>query len=194
MERMRFPLVALLVSLVIGMGVVWLPAAQEPGGVQALAKKYDLRAGETDDLARALRGAANLGISQQRLEGLVNTALGSGQELKVILRALTVITNTALNGLPASPLLSKLGEGLAKKVDGRDLIEALENRALSLKKARQLLSILIFEDKPLGEWEIVLVAVAGALERGVNEGAITDIFRQEGDDAKKMVFLIENLN
>jgi hypothetical protein len=90
-------------------------------------------------------------------------------------------------------MLNKLSEGLAKGVRDQDLVEAVENRALSLKKARQILSVLIYGDKPLGELEMVLVAVSSALERGVGESSVENAFRQQGPDLKKIILQIEKM-
>ncbi len=175
-------------------GGAWLQAAQvNSASVEALAGKFRLSRSQEDDLLRAYRGAVNVGIASQRLEGLIAHALEDEVEVRYVVRALALVTNTALNGLPVSPVLNKLGEGLAKKVGGRELVEAVESRALSLKKARQIVSVLIYEENSLGELEMVLISAANALERGVDEDAIKEIFRQEGPDLKRVMAGIEKL-
>ena len=90
-------------------------------------------------------------------------------------------------------MLSKLSEGLAKHADADDIVDALEKRALSMVEARKLLGDLIYEDKPLGELDLVLVAVAGALERGVDGREIMSTFRGGDLDLRKIVLEIERL-
>jgi hypothetical protein len=189
----RFLLLAACLAVFLPV-VAALPAARAATDeVEALARKNHLDRSETDDLLRAYRGAVNVGINAGRLEGLIGSALRADMDLKYLTRAIGLITSTALNGLPAGPMLNKFSEGLSKKAGGRDIIEALENRALSLKKARQILSVLIYGDKPLGELEMVIVAVSSALERGVDDQSIEEVFRKEGPDLKKIILEIENL-
>jgi hypothetical protein len=191
--------IRLLLCILVAVTATCLPSGLSragtvnPAEIESLLGKYKLGGSVADEIVRAWRGAVNVGINGKRLEGLIGQALSSGMDAKHVIRAVTLLSNTALNGLPVNPVLNKLSEGLAKRVDQDDLIDAIEKRALSLKQARQLLSVLIYEDKPLGDMEFVIVAVGSALERGVDERKIEEIFRKEGPDLRKMVIEVESL-
>ncbi len=187
-------ILGLMMALVIFAGGALLQAAQVgTSDIEALAKKHSLSRSDTDELTRAFRGAANVGVNPKRLESLMGQALANGMEVRYLVRALILATNTALDGLPVNPMLNKFNEGLAKKIEDRDIIDAMENRALSLKNARRFLSFLIYEDKPLGELEFVLVSVASAMERGVEERRIQTIFKEHGPDLKAVLSEVEDL-
>lgn len=184
----------ILLLVVAFSGGAWLPALKAGmSQLEEVLEKYELDRSDERRLLRSYRGAVNVGVDERRLEVIVLNALDSGMEIKYLDRAMVLTTNAVLDGLPAGPMLNKFSEGLAKRVDDDELVEALERRALSLKKARQILSVLIYEERPLGEIEFVIVAVASALERGVSAREVEKAFKEEGGNLRKFILEIEDM-
>jgi hypothetical protein len=187
-------LIAALTAVVL-VGVATLQAAQiSSGDLESVLRRHGLDRRESAEILQAHRGAVNVGIQPKRVEAIIAQALDGDMEAKQLVRCLTLATDAVLNGLPPGPMLNKLSEGLAKHADPDDIVGALEKRAMSLVDARRLLGDLIYEDKPLGGFETVLVAVAGALERGVKEGEVRQVLRREGATLRELVLEIERLD
>lgn len=187
-------IIAIILLIIFLSGSAWVPAAHvETEGLKSIAARYGLDRSDTDDLVRAYRGAVNIGISPKRMQSAIEKALSQDMDLKYLIRAISLITNAALDGLPAGPMLNKFSEGLAKNVDGEDIVEAMEDRAVKLKKARQILSVLIYEDKHLEELDLILIAVASALERGARERTIEKVFKDKGPDLRKIILELGDL-
>lgn len=191
---MRRMMTAALVAAVVLCAATLSAATVNTGGVEAAARAVGFDRGDTESLARLFRGAVNAGLPAARLESLVRQALEAEMEPEQVERILVLLTTTALDDLPASTVMNKFGEGLAKEIDARHLVEAVENRALALKRARKILSALVYGNQPLGGKELVLVTVAGALERGGDEREIETILGQEGRDLKSLLVEIERLH
>jgi hypothetical protein len=187
----KFPVAVIFLCLFVS--VANIKSASGVAGLEKVLAGSGLNKSDIRDVLRAYRGAIKVGVDGGRLEELIDRALTCGMEVKDLVKGIGTVTDTDLSGLPVAPVMNKFSEGLAKGVDGEDLVEVLEKRALSLGDARKLVSVLIYEDAPVGNLNTLLVAVADTLERGVKERKIRGIFEGEDLDFNRIILEIEKL-
>jgi hypothetical protein len=99
--------------------------------------------------------------------------------------------DAARQGLPWESVLAKVDEGLLKKVGPEALSAAARSRADSLAKAQGLV-VGVFGKVPSREIQALVAASALALESGVTEAALVDVFvRGKGKPMARVRAVVE---
>ncbi len=96
-------------------------------------------------------------------------------------------------GLPVSPLLSKLKEGIGKRVDPSKLVQALEKRKNALMEAEQILGEVGIQD---GNREKLLLNLALSLEFSLSPQVLKEVVQGVAGESnpKNLVRVIESFS
>ncbi len=162
-------------------------------GVELILEKHRISSSDAREITRNYRAVVAVGAAPARVEALVDGALAAGFKPDDLVRCLDIVAAAGLNGLPHDSLLAKVAEGVAKKVDADDVIDAVEHRALSLKRARQILSSVIYDVEGKDDIGLLIQAVGSAVERGIGERDILELLKDGGADAKKVLYQLDKM-
>jgi hypothetical protein len=189
----RFVTGCLAVAVVFGFILSVSVEAAPKKGIEPILEKHRLSSSDSRDIARNYRAVVAIGAEPSRVESLVDGALSAGFDADELVRCLDLISAAGLNGLPHESLLAKMAEGVAKRVDADDVIDAVERRALSLKRARQLLSSVIYDLSGADGIGVLIQTVASAIDRGISERDIVAILKDEAADPKKVLYQLDKM-
>ena len=85
------------------------------------------------------------------------------------------------DGIEEKPILNKIKEGLAKKVDERLIINAINQKSENMKIARELLTENQIQN---GDWEEMIDVLAESLTNGVSENVLSQILKISSEQDK----------
>lgn len=189
----RFAAGCLAVAMLFGFMLSVSVEAAPKKGIEPILEKHRLSASDARDIARNYRAVVAIGAEPNRVESLVDGALSAGFDADELVRCLDLISAAGLNGLPHESLLAKLAEGVAKRADADDVVDAIERRALSLKRARQLLSSVIYDLNGEDGIGVLIQTVASAIDRGISERDIVALLKEEAADPKKILYQLDKM-
>jgi len=123
-------------------------------------------------ISRAYGAVLGAGGDRREALALVKVCLEGEFQAKQTMRILSLTAQLKLAGLPAEEFIHKVKEGVAKGVDSEKILEVAEKGALFLRKANNLLNRIILDGYEIKDRELLLTAVAEALEEGRKEKQI----------------------
>lgn len=148
------------------------------GAVDASRSRDLERAFDRYDAADAVRSAVEkafdialkAGVDRREAVSLVEAALEGGFSPQAVARLLSLAGQLQVGGLPVESFVSKVEEGVAKRVPTEKIMRAAEERALTLKKADTILNGLVLKGLlEARDREKLLPDLVTALESGRNE-------------------------
>lgn len=161
-------------------------AASRNRSLERVLERSEFTAEEGERFQRAFAAALQAGVAERDALALVKAGAEAEFEAPQVLRLLTLASQLALEGLPAEAFLSKVEEGVAKRVDADRIVQVAERRALMLNRAKQILNSLVLEGFGARDRDEILPDLAAALEAGRSPGeaeAILSDGLREGDSA-----------
>ena len=114
--------------------------------------------------------AVNAGVPQEDVEVILSRAISRNADAGTISRFLDVAISARTGGLPLSPVLDRIEQGLAKGVPPERIAVASERLTAKLSEARPLVDTLIREGmtpKRTGERDEAIESSARALEKNI---------------------------
>jgi len=145
--------------------------------------------GQKASISSAYGSVLGAGGDRRETLDLVEACLEGEFRARQVVRILSLTAQLELSGLPAEEFVHKVKEGVAKGIEGEKILEVAEKRALFLRKATNLLNRLILDGYEIDDRELLLTAVAEALENGKKEKQIRErIIRglEKGESARRI--------
>jgi hypothetical protein len=157
-----------------------LPAAAAPrGGVnknlERLFEKGPFREQEAAQIARAFRVATDAGVEEREALELVEDCIDGDFPADQVARVLTLAAQLSLEHLPTDLFISKVKEGVSKRMEPDRIVQAVEARAVRLKQASNLFKQAVLEGVSARDREELLPDVAEALASGMDQGKVREI-------------------
>jgi hypothetical protein len=144
---------------------------------------------EMASISRAYGAVLGAGGERGEALDLVEACLEGEFQAKQVMRILSLTAQLELAGLPSEGFVHKVKEGVAKGIEGEMILEVAEKKALFLRRANNLLNRIILDGYDIEDRELLLTAVAEALEEGRKEKKIrTRIIRglEKGESARRI--------
>ncbi len=124
------------------------------------------------DWSALLRDCTGSGLESAEVQETIRRCRSQGISLEEARMMLAHACATSRAGLPSSPVLNKIDEGIAKRVPPQTIVSAVERRVEYLGRARQMAES---SGAALGDDEVI-VASALAMESGLEEAVIEAVF------------------
>ncbi len=172
--RARAGILVILTVVSFGLlaGTGW--AGRPSRALEAALEDSTFSVAERSAIATSWGSARRAGISERDLRGAVEACLDGNFDARQVGRVLGLLAKVELAGLPWEGFLSKIEEGVSKRVDPEVVLEVAEHRALMLKKAENLIHRLIIEGHDIERDESLIDALATALDDGKSEKELYD--------------------
>lgn len=179
--------VVLVLALVAGLGAaVQVPAAPRGANrdLERVLERSSFLEPDVAQIGRAFRVALDAGVAEREALALVESCVGGEFRAEQVVRVLTIAAQLTLENVPPGLFISKVREGVAKRVEAGRIVQAAEQRALALKQATNILKQLALEGLSASDRAELLPDVAEALASGMDQGRIREIVggaAREGD-------------
>ena len=121
---------------------------------------------------------SKLGLTGERIDHALGRCRNSGMTLQETDMLLYPVSIARSESLPVESMLNKIEEGLAKRVDAKQLAVALEARLENLRRAARLIP----SSRPGGGGnpQRLITQVCMALESGLPEAVLKELFEHLG--------------
>jgi hypothetical protein len=149
-------------------GVLVSPAAGQTTNrsLERIVAKGMFSADEGARLQRAFAAARQARVDERAALGLVETCVEGEFDALQTLRMLSIVAQLALEKLPVEGFISKVEEGVSKRVPADRVVQVAERRALMLNKAKLILNSLVLQGFAIDDRDELLPDLAAALEAG----------------------------
>lgn len=127
------------------------------------------------------QNAIEKGISPEDTLSIVKGSINNEVDAYNIKKFLDTAITAKDDGISETPLINKVKEGLAKKVDERLIINVLSQKSENMKIARDLLSK---NEISNGETEEMIDILADSLANGVPESALGKVLKRSSEEGK----------
>jgi hypothetical protein len=157
-----------LVGGIVMVGALAGPARGETRSraLERVLAKGMFNAGESTRMQHAFAAARQAGVGERDALALVEAGVEGDFDVAQSLRMLTIAAQLALEGLPVESFVTKVEEGVSKRVDADRVVQVAERRALMLNQAKQILNSLVLQGLSVDDRDEVLPDLAAALEAG----------------------------
>jgi len=157
-----------LVGITLLAGVFAAPVAGETTNraLERVLAKGMFRADDGARMQRAFAAARQSGVEERDALELVEACVDGEFDASQALRMLSIVAQLALEKLPVDSFISKVEEGVSKRVAADRVVQVAERRALMLNKAKQLLNSLVLQGFAVDDRDNLLPDLAEALEAG----------------------------
>lgn len=157
--------------LIAGTFLVGLVAAAASGQVRnrALERALDGRQFSADDgtrVQRAFDAALHAGVRENVAVDFVEVCVSGGFDAAHLARVLSIVAQLQLERFPLDGVLTKIEEGVSKRVAPDRIVQAAERRGLMLTKAKGIINALVLQGIPVNNRDELLPDLAAALEAG----------------------------
>ena len=125
--------------------------------------------------------AFNDGISAEDTLSIIKNSIDNEVDPYNIKKFIDTVISVKNDGIEEKPILNKIKEGLAKKVDERLIINAINQKSENMKIARDLLSENQIQN---GESEEMIDVLAESLANGVSENVLSQILKISSEQDK----------
>lgn len=176
---------------VLAIGAILFSASPVPaasrGGNRELEKIFkNASFGESDaaQITRAFKVAVEAGVEDRDALALVDSGADGEFEADQVVRLLTVAAQLVLEGLPTETFVSKVREGVSKRMEPARVVQAAESRALMLKQASNLFKQAVLDGISPRDREELLPDIAEALASGMDQARIREIFLEAVKDGE----------
>jgi hypothetical protein len=165
-----------------------VPAASRGGNreLEKIFKSGSFGEQEAAQIARAFKVAVDAGVEDRDALALVESGADGEFAADQVVRILTVAAQLSLENLPAGMFVSKVREGVSKRMEPGRIVQAAELRALKLKQASNLFKQAVLEGVSTRDREELLPDIAEALASGMDQARIREILLEavkDGDSA-----------
>ena len=159
---------AVFVGIALALGAFSGPAAAETRNraLERIVSKGMFSADEGARLQRAFAAALQAGVAERDALTLVEACVEGEFDAPQALRMLSIVAQLALEKLPVDSFISKVEEGVSKRVAADRVVQVAERRALMLNKSKQLLNSLVLQGFAIDDRDQLLPDLAEALEAG----------------------------
>jgi hypothetical protein len=149
-------------------GALCSPAAGQTTNraLERIVAKGMFSAEEGARLQRAFAAARQAGVEERDALSLVQTGVEGEFDAAQTLRMLSIAAQLALEKLPVEGFLSKVEEGVSKRVPADRVVKVAERRALMLNQARLIVNSLVLQGFEIDDRDELLPDLAAALEAG----------------------------
>ena len=128
-----------------------------------------------------LQEAINDGISAEDTLSIIKNSIDNGVDPYNIKKFIDTAISAKNDGIAEKPIFNKIKEGLAKKVDERLIINAINQKSENMKIARELLSENHIQN---GDLEEMIDVLAESLANGVSESVLSQILKISSEQDK----------
>ena len=125
--------------------------------------------------------AFNDGISAEDTLSIIKNSIDNEVDPYNIKKFIDTVISVKNDGIEEKPILNKIKEGLAKKVDERLIINAINQKSENMKIARELLSENQIQN---GDSEEMIDVLAESLANGVSENVLSQILKISSEQDK----------
>ena len=129
----------------------------------------------------SVQEAINDGISAEDTLFIIKNSIDNKVDPYNIKKFIDTAISAKNDGIEEKPILNKIKEGLAKKVDERLIINAINQKSENMKIARDLLSENQIQN---GELEEMIDVLAESLANGVSENVLSQILKISNEQDK----------
>ena len=168
MKSRRWLIPSALVGLTLLAGFFSAPAAGETTNraLERLVVKARFSADDGARMQRAFAAARQAGVDERDGLSLVETCLEGDFDASQALRLLSIAAQLALEKLPVEGFITKVEEGVSKRVAADRVVQVAERRALMLNKAKLILNSMVLQGFGIDDRNELLPDLAAALEAG----------------------------
>jgi hypothetical protein len=159
---------AVLAGIALLAGVFAGAAAGETRSraLERILAKGMLGADDGARMQRAFAAALHAGVEERDALALAEVCVEGEFEAAQALRMLSIAAQLALEGLPVGGFVTKVEEGVSKRVPAERVVQVAERRALMLNKAKGILNALVLQGFVIEDRDELLPDLAAALEAG----------------------------
>jgi hypothetical protein len=133
-------------------------------------------------ITRAFKVAVDAGVEDRDALTLVEAGADGEFAADQVVRILTVAAQLSLESLPTEMFVSKVKEGVSKRMAPGRIVQAAEFRALKLKQASNLFKQAVLDGISPRDREELLPDIAEALASGMDQGRIREILAEAVKD------------
>ena len=153
-----------------------------------LFEEKDISTSAKTRIDRSYGVVLKAGGEKKEVLSLIESCLEGGFKGGQIARVLTLLAQLELSDLPVESFLSKIHEGVAKRVPAPKVLAAAERQALTLKKAENLLNALVIQGHDIedDDQEELIPAIAEALYSGKSIEKVRDILTSSLDKGENL--------
>ena len=126
--------------------------------------------------------AVDAGVEERDALALVESGADGEFSADQVVRVLTVAAQLSLESLPLDLFVSKVKEGVSKRMEPGRIVQAAEARALQLKQASNLFKQAVLDGGSARDREELLPDIAEALAAGMDQGRIRQILLDAAKD------------
>jgi len=161
-----------------------VPAASRGGNrdLEKIFKNGSFAGAEAAQITRAFKVAVDAGVEDRDALALVESGADGEFAADQVVRILTVAAQLALENLPTEMYLSKVKEGVSKRMEPARIVQAAESRALMLKQASNLFKQAVLDGISPRDRDELLPDIAEALASGMDQAKIREIFLEAAKD------------
>ena len=186
-SRAKLPLLCLVVSLLLFFTTsLSIQAAQSDDNTNISQLEQYLGNSTYSDFQKRMvlntaQEAINDGISTEDTFSIIKNSIDNEVAPYNIKKFIDTAISAKNDGIEEKPILNKIKEGLAKKVDERLIINAINQKSENMKIARDLLSENHIQN---GEPEEMIDVLAESLANGVSENVLSQILKISSEQDK----------
>ena len=160
------------------------PAASRGGNrdLERVFKSGSFAEPEAAQITRAFKVAVDAGVDDRDALALVEAGADGDFAADQVVRVLTVAAQLSLESLPIEMFVSKVKEGVSKRMEPARIVQAAESRALMLKQASNLFKQAVLDGISSRDREELLPDIAEALASGMEQGRIREILLEAVKD------------
>jgi len=131
------------------------------------------------------------GIPFEDTKNIIENSVEESFDAYSIKKVFDVILNSQQEGLPTEPLINKVNEGFAKKVNKSVIISVISTKAENLKKANEILNKALQEGLEInGEKEMVGI-LSDSLENDVPDESLSWLLKTGTSEGKSIMEISE---
>ena len=154
--------------------------------LERIFERSDFSVSARAQVGRAYEAALAAGAGRREARDLLETGLEGGFSGPQAARLLTLLAQLELSDLPCEEFVSKVEEGVSKGVEPSRVLAAAERRALSLKRAENVVRSLVLHGHDADELRDLIPEIATALESGVREGELKGTILEALEDGERI--------
>lgn len=114
----------------------------------------------------AFAAALHAGVKEREAMEFVEVCVSAGFDAAGLSRVLSIVAQLRLDRLPVDGVLTKIEEGVSKRVEPERIVQAAERRGLMLARAKGIINSLVLQGLAIDDRDELLPDLAAALEAG----------------------------
>ena len=162
-----------------------------------LASSTSYSAFQTSMLLKTAQDLLEAGVLFEDARGIIENSVEKSFDAYSVKKVFDVILDTQQDGLPTSPLINKINEGLAKNVNKSEIFSVISAKAENLKKADEILKEARQEGLEIDGGEEIVKILADSLENDVPQESLSWLVKmgtKEGRSIEEITEISEELS